>query len=250
MRAALVIGCLAIGLSACGTSPTSVPPAASASPEPSASAVPESSEPSVSATAESPASASSPSPSASAATRLPGFTVCPKQVDGPACPLPRGEYTAEVHDGFSFSISEDGWWEERQPSAEFGTTMVLEWYYDVSQRLTFLSGPTRPTSPVDLGASFVAPAGFTASQPVDTMISGTEAQYLDLVPAGGETPASLNIDGAIFPIMFSDKSYRLTLAKIPMGQEAATLVIVTEAIHDKFANFVQTADAVIRSVKF
>jgi hypothetical protein len=239
MRTTLVIGSLAFGLLVgCGTSATPVPPAASASSEPSASAVP----------ATSPASSdvATASPSSSSAG---SFTVCPTAVDGPVCPLPPGDYVAAVHDQFSFSISEDGWQEERQPSAEFATRIALSRVDDPDLRLTFLSGSTGPTSPVDLGASAVAPPGFTASQPVDVTISGTAAQYLDLVSAGAQAPATLDIDDASLSIE-PDRSYRLTLAKIPMDQEAATVLMVTEAPAEEFATFVPMADAVIKSVEF
>jgi hypothetical protein len=240
MRTALMIGCLAVGLLAgCGTSPTSVPPAASVSSEPSTAAVPES-----------PAPASSPVATASSASSPGGsFTVCPTPVDGPVCPLPPGDYVAAVHDQFGFSISESGWQEERQQSAEFATLIVLSRVDDPDLRLTFLSGPTGPTSPVDLGATTIAPPGFTAGQPVDLTISGTEAQYLDLVSAGAQAPAPLNI-GDVSLSVEPDRSYRLTLAKIPMEQESATVVMVTEAPADNFATFVTMADAVVRSVKF
>ncbi len=241
MRTTLVIGSLVVGLFAgCSTSQTAVPPAPSASSTPSTSAAP----------AESPAPASSAVTTASPTSSSGGsFTVCPTDIGGPVCPLPPGDYTAEVHDRFSFSLSDDGWREERQQSTEFATRIVLEWAVDVDLRLTFISGPTGPTSPVDLGASPIAPAGFTAGQPVDVTISGTEAQYLDLVSAGGQTPASLDIDGVSLSLA-PDQSYRLTLVKIPMGQESATLVIVTEAPAHKFANLVKVADPVVRSVKF
>lgn len=241
MRTTLVIGSLVVGLfTGCGTSQTAVPPAPSASSTPSTSSAP----------AASPAPASSAVTTASPTSSAAGaFTVCPTPIDGPVCPLPPGDYTAEVHDRFSFSISEDGWLEERQQTAEFATRIVLTRVDDPDLRLTFLSGPTGPTSPVDLGASPIAPAGFTVGPPVDVTISGTEAQYIDLVSDLGQTPAPLNIDGVSLSLT-PDRSYRLTLAKIPMDQESATLVIVTEAPRPKFASFVTLADAVVKSIKF
>lgn len=241
MRTTLVIGSLAVGLLAgCGTSRTPVSPAPSASSEPSTSAAP----------AASPAPASSAVTSASPASSAAGaFTVCPTQVDGAACPLPPGDYTAAVHDRFSFSISEDGWQEERQQTAEFATRIVLSRVDDPGLRLTFLSGSTGPTSPVDLGASAIAPAGFTAGQPVDVTISGTQAQYLDFVAAGALAPATLTVDDVSLSVE-PGRSYRLTLAKIPMDQEAAAVLMVTQAPTDTFATFLTMADSVVKSVKF
>jgi hypothetical protein len=239
MRTTLMIGCLAVLLAGCGTAPTSAPPAASASSGPSTSAV-----------AQSPTPTASPVATPSAASSSGGsFTVCPTPADGPVCPLPPGDYVAAVHDRFGFSISEGGWQEERQQVAEFATRIVLSRVDDPDQRLTFLSGPTGPTSPVDLGASAIAPTGFTAGQPVDLTISGTEAQYVDVVSAGAQAPATLTIDDVSLSLE-PDRSYRVTLAKIPMDQESAIVLMVTEAPADKFATFVSMADAVVKSVKF
>jgi hypothetical protein len=165
------------------------------------------------------------------------------------CPLAPGDYTAAVHDQFGFSIDEDGWQEERQQNAESTTRIVLSRIDDPALRLSFYSGSTGPTSPVDLGAATVAPPGFTAGQPVDLTISGTQAQSLDLVSAGAGAPVNLTIEDASVSVE-PDKSYRLTLAKIPMDQEAAAIVMVTEAPADKFAAFVTQADAIVKSVKF
>jgi hypothetical protein len=175
--------------------------------------------------------------------------VCPTAVDGPVCPLPPGDYVAAVHDRFGFSIAEGGWQEERQPSGEFENRIVLSRVEDPGLRLTFHPGPTGPTSPVDLGATPIAPAGFTVGEPVDLTISGTEAQYRDLVSAGAQAPAALTV-GDVSLSIEPERSYRVTLAKIPMDQESATLVMVTEAPADKFAAFVTMADTVVRSVKF
>lgn len=240
MRITLVIGWLAVGLLAgCGTSRTPVSPAPSASPEPITSAAP----------AASPAPASSVASASPTSSAAGAFTVCPTQVDGPVCPIPPGDYTAAVHDRFSFSISEDGWQEERQQSAEFATRIVLSRVDDPDLRLTFLSGPTGPTSPVDWGASAIAPAGFTAGQPVDVTISGTRAQYVDFVAAGAKAPATLTVDDVSLSVE-PGRSYRLTLAKIPMDQESAIVLMVTEAPTDTFASFLTMADSVVKSVKF
>jgi hypothetical protein len=165
------------------------------------------------------------------------------------CPLPPGDYTASVHDSFSFTIDEAGWQEERQQSAEFATRIRLSRVDDPDLRLTFMSGATGPTAPVDLGAIKLAPAGFTVGQPVDVTISGTQAQSVDVLSDNAQAPANLTIDDANLSLE-PDRSYRITVAKIPMGQEAATVVTVAEASDQKFAAFMPMADSVVKSVRF
>jgi hypothetical protein len=191
-----------------------------------------------------------PAESASAPTASAGaFTVCPSAAEGPTCPLPPGDYTAPVHDAFSFKIDEAGWQEERQVAGEFETRIVLSRTDEPGQRLTFLSGLTGAASPAIVNAAAFAVAGFKAGQPTDVTISGTPAQYIDLEPVGAQAAATVTIDDQTVTLE-PDRRYRFTLAKIPMDQEAATVIIVTEAPTDTFATFVQTADKVVQSVRF
>jgi hypothetical protein len=96
-------------------------------------------------------------------------------------------------------------------------------------------------------AAFVV-AGFNAGQPTDVTISGTPAQYIELEPAGAQEASSVTIDGQTIALE-PDRRYRFTLAKIPMDQEAATVIIVTEAPVEMFPTFVTVADRLFQTVK-
>lgn len=236
MPTRVVIVLVALGLAACAS------PAASTL---STAAVPSTPSETQSSAPTSVASAPSSAPSASAGV----FTVCPTAAEGPTCPLPPGDYTAAVHDAFSFKIEDAGWQEERQVSGEFETRVVLSRTDDPTQRLTFLSGRTGATSPALVDAAAFAVAGFTAGQPTDLTISGTPAQSIELEPAGAAAAANLTLDDQTITLE-PDRRYRFTLAKIPMMDEAATVFIVTEAPPEQFTSFVQMADKVLQSVKF
>jgi hypothetical protein len=207
------------------------------------------------AIAATPAAASAPATSAAPASPSPSsgsvgaFSVCPTAAEGPLCPLPPGDYTVAVHDQFSFSISEAGWQEERQLAGEFATHVVLSRIDDPSQRMTFLSGQTGVASPAVVSAAAFAVAGFKAGQPTDVTVSETPAQYIDLEPSGATAPATVTVDSQSVTIA-PDRRYRFTVAKIPMDQEAATVIVVAEAPVDKFSTFVTMSDKVVQSIKF
>jgi hypothetical protein len=177
------------------------------------------------------------------------FTVCPQAVDGPICPLPPGKYTAAVHDSFAFSIPEVGWQEERAVAGEFDTRVVLSRVDDPTNRVTFLSGLTGPASPVTIDAATFAVPGFTIGSPQDVQIAGTAAKSIELAPAGASAATSITIENQSIRLE-PDRRYRFTLAKIGMMEEAATVIIVTEAPADEFSAFVPAADAVLQTVSF
>jgi hypothetical protein len=154
-----------------------------------------------------------------------------------------------VHDPFSFSITEAGWQEERAAAGEFETRVVLSRVDDPQQRLTFLSGSTGPAGPVDLDPAAFAIPGFKSGQPTDITISGAPGKYIDVEPDGTGEASSVAIDTQTIPVD-PGRGYRFTIVKIPMDQEAATVLMVTEAPSDAFATFVALADQVIRSVEF
>jgi hypothetical protein len=243
-RSAIVLaGCLVAG---CGA-PQAVAPSeqalASASPTTAASA----SAASEQTTPTPPATAASPLPTAEPGTGA--FTVCPKAVDGPVCPLPPAKYTAAVHDQFTFSIPEAGWQEERAVAGEFETRVVLSRVDDADQRLTFLSGQTGPTSPAAVDPAAFAIPGFKAGQPTPIKIAGTAAEYIDLEPAGAQGASAVTIETQTIRIE-PDRRYRFTVARIPMMEEAATVIMVTEAPVASFSTFLPAADAVLETVGF
>jgi hypothetical protein len=246
MSARFAIAAVALVVAGCGGSPqavgsaqTSVPSAASAPPS-SASAP--SASPSI-------AVGSAPAPPATTAPGEGKFTVCPTAATGPLCPLPPGAYTAAVHDVFSFSVPEAGWQEERAVAGEFDTRVVLSRVDAPDQRVSFLSGPTGLASPVAIDpAAFTIP-GFKAGQPTDVKIASTSAEFIDLEPAGAQAASSVTIENQSIRIE-PDRKYRFTVAKIPMDQEAATVIMVTEAPVDAFATFVVLADRILQTVKF
>jgi hypothetical protein len=160
-----------------------------------------------------------------------------------------GKYTAAVHDAFSFSIPEAGWQEERAVAGEFDTRLVLSRIDDPRQRVTFLSGQTGPASPATVNPADFAIAGFKAGQPTDVKIAGTAAQFIDLEPAGAEADSSATIENRSIRIE-PDRRYRFTVAKIPMLEEAATVIMVTEAPVDTFETFLKAADGLLQTVSF
>jgi hypothetical protein len=175
--------------------------------------------------------------------------VCPKAVKGPVCPLPPAKYTAAVHDQFSFSIPAAGWQEERAVAGEFETRVVLSRVDDADQRVTFLSGQTGPASPVAIDSAAFAIPGFTAGQPTPIKIAGTAAQYIDLEPAGAQEASAVTIETQTIRIE-PDRRYRFTVSRIPMMEEAATVIMVTEAPVPAFSTFLPVADAVLGTVGF
>lgn len=196
------------------------------------------------------AAPSAPTPSASAPSGSAGaFTVCPTPAEGPACVLPPNPYTAAVHDQFSFSIADVGWQEERAVAGEFETRIVVSRVDDPRQRVTFLSGQTGPATAAILDPAAFDIPGFKAGQPTDVTISGTAARYIDIEPAGAQAASSVTIENQTIPIE-PDRRYRFTVARIPMNEEAATVIMVTEAPLDTFATFVTMADRVLQTVGF
>lgn len=193
------------------------------------------------------AAASAPSPPA---TNPPGtgkFTICPAAGSEPTCPLAPGKYTAEVHDAFTFSIPDAGWQEER--TGELETSVALSRIDDSAQRVTFVSGETGPTSPATIDAAAFAIQGFKAGQPTDVKIAGTAAQFIYLEPAGAPAASSVRIENQTIRIE-PDRRYRFTVAKIPMMEEAATFIVVTEAPLDRFDAFLTTADQLLGTLGF
>ena len=177
------------------------------------------------------------------------FTVCPTPVDAPQCPLEPGPYTVAVHDPFSFSITDAGWQEERATAAEFESRVVLSRVDAPLQRLTFLSGDTGPAAPASLDPATFDLPGFTAGEVTDITISGTPAKYIDLELSSGQPASALTIESQTIRIE-PDQHYRFTVAKIPMMEEAATVIMVTEAPVDAFPSFVTMADQVLETVRF
>ena len=150
-----------------------------------------------------------------------------------------------VHDPFSFSIAEAGWQEERATAGEFETRVVLSRVADPQQRLTFLSGSTGPAGPVNLDPAAFDIPGFKVGQPSDVTISEMPGKYIDIEPDGSGVAASVAIDTQTIPVD-PGRAYRFTIVRIPMDQEAATVIMVTEAPTDAFATFVELADQVIQ----
>jgi hypothetical protein len=177
------------------------------------------------------------------------FTVCPAAGSEPTCPLTPGKYTVAVHDQFTFSIPDAGWQEERAVADEFETRVALSRVDDSAQRVTFLSGETGPTSPATIDPAAFAIQGFKAGQPTDIKIAGTAAQFIDLEPAGAQTASSVRIENQTIRIE-PDRRYRFTVAKIPMMEEAATFIVVTEAPLDRFDAFLTTADQLLGTLGF
>jgi hypothetical protein len=182
-------------------------------------------------------------------TAVGAFTICPSPPRTATCPLPLASFIAPVHDAFGLSIAEIGWQEERASSADFETRIVLSRADDPRQRLTFLSGETGPATPAILDPAAFSIPGFKAGQPMPTGIAGTDGRYIDLEPAGAKTASSVTIETQTIPVK-PDRRYRFTVARIPMGDEAATVIMVTEAPVSAFPRFVAIADRVLQSVKF
>jgi hypothetical protein len=115
--------------------------------------------------------------------------------------------------------------------------------------VTFLSGETGPTSPATIDPAAFAIQGFKAGQPTDIKIAGTAAQFIDLEPAGAQTASAVRIENQTIRIE-PDRRYRFTVAKIPMMEEAATFIVVTEAPLDRFDAFLTTADQLLGTLGF
>jgi len=241
MFARLAVAVVGLFAAACAGSPqaagTSAPTAASTPPSAAPSSAPAS------------AAASAPAPPATAVAGEGVFTICPTAVPEPLCPLPPGKYTAKVHDPFSFSIPVTGWQEERAVAGEFDTRIVLSRVAEPLQRVSFLSGLTGPASPAAIDPAAFSIPGFKAGQPTDVTIAGTAAKSIDLEPAGAEAASSVTIENQTIRIE-PDRRYRFTVARIPMMEEAATVIMVTEAPINTFATFVTMADGVLRTVAF
>jgi hypothetical protein len=177
------------------------------------------------------------------------FTICATAVQGSVCPLELGTYTAAVHDRFTLAIADPGWQEERAESGEFATRIVLSRVDDRRQRLTFISGVTGPLSPVVIDPAVLSLPGFKVGQPTAVTIGGTQALSVDVEPAGAQAAAVVAIESKTLRLE-PDRRYRVTVAKIPMDQEAAALFMVADAPVDRFATFVTMSDRVLQSVKF
>ena len=250
-RAFVAIAAMVVLTSGCATTTTpSVAVVASVAPSPSmvASAAPTPSaisSPTPAITQAATPAAPAATPAASGAT----FHVCTPAPKTATCLLKPDSYTTASHDSFRFSIAEDGWQEERTVAGEFETRVVISRVKDPRQRLSFLSGPTGLTAPVAIDPTHFNIPGFKAGQPTDITISGTAAQYIDLEPAGAKAASSVSIEGQTITVE-PDRRYRFTVAKIPMDQEAATVIMVTEAPADTFATFVTMADKVLQTVRF
>ena len=255
-RAFVAIAAMVVLTSGCATTTTpsvavvaSVAPSssmvASAAPTPSAISSPTPvTTPALTPAAPAPTPAAA-TPAASGAT----FHACSPAPKTATCLLKPDSYTTASHDSFRFSIAEDGWQEERTVAGEFETRVLISRVKDPRQRLSFLSGPTGLTAPVAIDPTHFNIPGFKAGQPTDITISGTAAQYIDLEPAGAKAASSVSIEGQTITVE-PDRRYRFTVAKIPMDQEAATVIMVTEAPADTFATFVTMADKVLQTVKF
>ena len=242
MSRCVIIALLAALAVACGGSPASPIPAESSSSVPTAST---SVVASASSVASSPSLASAPAGSNGTGV----FTICPTDASGSTCPLQAGSYEAEVHDRFGLSIPDAGWQEERASADEFETRIVLSRVDDASQRLTFLSGTTGPMTPAAIDPGSFAIPGYKASGPVAITIGGTDAVSLVLRPDGATSGAAVTIEGRSIPIE-PDRRYRFTVARIPMGEEAATLIMVTEAPAAAFDAFAPLAEGVLESIRF
>ena len=255
-RAFVAIAAMVVLTSGCATTTTpSVAVVASVAPSPSmvASAAPTPSAISSPTPVTTPAlTPAAPAPTPAAATPAASgatFHVCTPSPKTATCLLKPDSYTTASHDSFRFSIAEDGWQEERTVAGEFETRVVISRVKDPRQRLSFLSGPTGLTAPVAIDPTHFNTPGFKAGQPTDITISGTAAQYIDLEPAGAKAASSVSIEGQTITVE-PDRRYRFTVAKIPMDEEAATVIMVTEAPADMFGAFVTMADKVVLAVKF
>lgn len=238
MVAVLSIVMSALLLAGCAGSRQAIEPSG---PTPSS---PIQSSPTPSAAAPSAPTPSAPGPSGSAGA----FTICPTSPQGQTCPLSPGLFTAAVHDAFSFSIAEDGWQEEQAAAREFETRIVLSRVDDPRQRVTFLSGQTGPAARPLIDPAAFDIAGFTVGPPTDASISGVSGQSVNIEPAGTQA-SSVTIEGQTVQLE-PDRRYRITLARIPMIEESATVIMVTEAPLDLFATFVTMSDRVLQTVEF
>jgi hypothetical protein len=243
MRSRGIILVLVTLIAGCGSPAASQPAAPTiASVAPSATSAPSTSAPS--APQATPVATASASPSGQATFRL-----CPSPSQEATCPLPPGDYVAQVHDSFSVTIADPGWQEEPAVAGEFETRVILSRIDDPSQKVTFLSGPTGPAGPVVLDPTAFQVTGFTAGIPADVKVSGTAARSIELQPSDAAAGASVTIEDQTVTLDPA-KRYRITLAKIPMGEEAASFFIVTEAPVASYPPFLPLADRVLAGVKF
>jgi hypothetical protein len=147
------------------------------------------------------------------------------------------------------AIADAGWQEERAESGEFATRIVLSRVDDRRQRLTFISGVTGPTSPVVIDPAVLSLPGFKVGQPTAVTVGGTQALSVDFEPGGAQAVGVVAIEGKVLRLE-PNRHYRVTVAKIPMDQEAAALFMVAEAPVDLFGSFAILADRVVQSVNF
>jgi hypothetical protein len=246
MHARAVVGLAALLIvTACspslGVTASSTPPPSPSAPVPPAAT---SSTPSPVVSSGSATSPSSPSP----ATSSSALTVCPTPIDGATCPLPPGEYTARVHDPFTLLIDDDGWQEEPAAAGEFETRVVLSRADAPEQRLTFLSGQTGPAErPLPDMGSIQIP-GFAIERPIDVEVSGASGQSVEIEPTGTEGGV-LDIEGQAIELK-PDRRYQLTITRVPMGEESATLIAVAESPLDEYEAFVEMAAKLVLSLDF
>jgi hypothetical protein len=192
---------------------------------------------------------SAPPPPATAAPGSGRFSVCTTAGSKPACALAPATYTAAVHDPFHFSIAEAGWQEEAAVAGEDETRVILSRVDDAALRVSFLSGDTTLASPAKVDPAAFAIRGFKAGKPTDVTFAGTAAQSIDLEPDGATKASAIHIESQTIRIE-PDRRYRFTIAKIPMDQEAATFIVVTEAPPDRFETFLGTAGQLLETVGF
>ncbi len=116
------------------------------------------------------------------------------------------------------------------------------------QRLTFLSGQTGPADRPLLNTETFVIAGFKVAPPTDVQLSGTSGQSVEIEPTGAEVGV-VNIEGRAIKLE-PDRRYRITLTRIPMGGESATVIAVAESPPDRYESFTEMVDKVLLSLDF
>lgn len=233
MKKLLGVTSLVLVLAACGGAGSPTP----------ASSVPSQEAPVATTAPASPAAAASVAPATPE-----GYLFCPAATTADTCPLPPGEYKADIHDSFTLTIPDAGWQEIRAEGVSFEQALVLSRVDAPDQRLVIQSGPTGlRLDDAAMAAMLDHTTAIQVAAPSAAEIGGAPGFQVDLAPTERGT---VLVGGAGGVDVEANHRYRLAALQQLMDQESALKIILIDAPPAGFDSFAPLADAVLHSLKF
>ena len=154
-----------------------------------------------------------------------------------------------MHDGYTLTIKDPGWQEERSPiPADIEPTVILSRSDAPDQRLSIDTGQTSSLlDEAGVAALLADVESLPMSQPLPAMVGAARGLQVDVAPTA---QGDVSVPGAGTYTFTPSDRYRLMALQLPMGQESAIKVIIIEAPTADFDAFVGLADAVLQTLKF